>query len=395
LTVPGPLVVVAGALANKPANGGEAWVRMSWVRGLQRLGCRVFFVEQIDEAACCDRSGRAASFADSVNRQWFASVTGQFGLTGTSSLLCDNGAVEGAPLSELREVAGEADLLVNISGNLTDTGLRRACVRRAYVDIDPGFTQMWHARGDRGARLAGHDRYFTIGTNIGSPDCLIPTDDLPWRPVRPPVVLEDWPVVEEPVTVPTEPQARFTTVATWRGPFGPIEWDRRRFGTKVHEFRKFVALPTLVDVPFEVALGIHPREAADLELLAGHRWHLVDPREVAGTHERFRQYVTGSMAEFSVAQEMYVASASGWFSDRTTRYLAAGRPALVQDTGFSRQLPVGDGLVTFTTLEEAVAGAESILADYPRHSAAARKVAAEFFDSDRVLTDVLEGCDLR
>jgi hypothetical protein len=163
----------------------------------------------------------------------------------------------------------------------------------------------------------------------------------------------------------------------------------------VHEFRKFVALPSLVDVPFEVALGIHPSEVADLELLVANRWHLVEPRRVAGTHESFRRYVTDSMAEFSVAQEMYVASASGWFSDRTTRYLAAGRPALVQDTGFSRGIPVGEGLVTFTTIEEAAAGAESILTDYSRHSAAARKVAAEFFDSDRVLTHFLEGCELR
>src|SRR6185312_4812110 len=295
-----------------------------------------------------------------------------------------------------------ADLLVNISGNLTDSRLLAACPRRAYIDLDPGCTQMWHDggdrgggdRGDRGARLAGHDRYFTVGMNIGSPGCMIPTNDLHWRPVRPPVVLEDWPVSLDPGPFPATTSACFTTVATWRGPFGPIEWDRRRFGAKVHEFRKYITLPSLVDAQFEMALGIHPNEVRDLELLANHGWRLVDPHQVAGTPDGFRHYVTSSMAEFSVAQEMYVASESGWFSDRTTRYLAAGRPVLVQDTGFSRHIPVGEGLLAFSTIEEAAAGAQSLLADYPRHAAAARKVAEELFDSDRVLTDFLEACDL-
>jgi hypothetical protein len=146
-----PLIVVAGALANKPLNGGEAWVRMSWVRGLQRLGWRVWFVEQIDEQVCTDESGHASSFADSVNRRWFGSVTERFGLTGTSSLICDGGVTDGTLRTRLRDIMSEAELLVNISGNLTDPVLRNACGRRAYIDLDPGFTQMWHDH--RGRRL--------------------------------------------------------------------------------------------------------------------------------------------------------------------------------------------------------------------------------------------------
>lgn len=398
--MPGPVVVVAGAMANKPANGGEAWVRLSWIRGLERLGCRVFFVEQIAEAQCTDPAGAWAPFAASANLAWFRQVTAAFGLRERSALLCDTGASEGMAAADVADLAAGA-LLVNISGNLSDPVLRSAFGRRAYVDIDPGFTQFWHESGNRGARLEGHDRYFTIGENIGTPGCPIPDRvrdagpgperDLRWRATRQPVVLADWPVADAP-----EPASgtRFTTVGTWRGPFGPIERDRRRFGLKVHEFRKYITLPDLVPARFEAALAIHPSEVADLDLLSRHRWELSEPRDVAGTPGAFRSFVAGSSAEFSVAQEMYVESRSGWFSDRTTRYLASGRPALVQDTGFSRRLPVGKGLVTFTSLEEAAAGAEAILADYEGHARAARMVAESFFDSDLVLSAFLEDCDL-
>jgi hypothetical protein len=287
-------------------------------------------------------------------------------------------------------LASDAELLINISGHLKWAPLLDRVRRKAYVDIDPGFTQLWHASGNRGARLDGHDRYFTIGENIGSAECTIPTGDLPWRPIRQPVVLDDWPVVAPAET--STLLADFTTVATWRGPFGPVELDRRRFGLKVHEFRKVIALPELVPAGFEAALAIHPSEVADLDLLRTHGWRVADPRRVAGTPDAFRSYVTRSGAEFSVAQGVYVETGSGWFSDRTTRYLASGRPALVQDTGFAAHLPVGKGLVTFTDLAEAASGAEAILADYDAHAAAAREIAESCFDSDVVLTSLLEAC---
>jgi hypothetical protein len=309
-------------------------------------------------------------------------VTTQFGLEGTSSLLCGR---DGINVAEARDVVAAADLLVNISGNLADPQMRASCSRSAYIDLDPGFTQIWHEQGNLRTRLVGHDLYFTVGTNIGSTRCELPTCGLEWRPMLPPVVLEAW---------PASPGAsgRFTTVATWRGPFGPLEWDRRSFGLKVHEFRKYLSLPGIVDAPFELALGIHPADGADLEILVAQGWGVVDPQRVASTPDEFRDYVVGSMAEFSVAQEVYVASHSGWFSDRTTRYLASGRPVLVQDTGFADALPTGKGLLTFSTIDEAKAGAESILSDYSAHALAARSVAEEFFDSDVLLRSFLETC---
>jgi hypothetical protein len=376
-------LVVSGALANKPRNGGEAWVRLSWVKGLRRLGFRVFFVEQIAPRTCATVAGEPAPFRESFNLEYFRSVTAWAGLEGSAALLSADGeAWHGMRRRELEDVAASAELLVNISGHLTLEPLFSRFRRTAFVDIDPGFTQFWHADGT--APLRPHDYYFTIGENIGAADCPIPADGIPWRKVRQPVVLEDWPVT------PGEPAAPFTTVASWRGPFGRVSVGDTTYGLKLHEFRKFVELPRRVNRRFEVALDIHPAEVNDLALLRDNAWHLTDPKEAAATPEAFRRYVQASAAEFSVAQGIYVDTRSGWFSDRTTRYLASGKPALVQDTGFGRNLPCGEGLLTFRTIDEAVAGAERIAADYAAHCQAARAVAEKCFESDEVLGRFLE-----
>jgi len=182
----------------------------------------------------------------------------------------------------------------------------------------------------------------------------------------------------------------FTTVATWRGPYGPVTLNGHTFGLKLHEFRNFIELPARTGATFELALDIHPDEHSDLALLRDNGWRLVDPRVVAGDPFSFRRYVQRSAAEYSAAQGIYVETACGWFSDRTVRYLATGKPALVQDTGFSHNFPTGEGLIAFRTLEEAIAGVESIVSDYPRHSQAARRLAEEQFDSDKVLGRMLE-----
>jgi hypothetical protein len=267
-----------------------------------------------------------------------------------------------------------ADILVNISGNVRSPELLARFGRRLYVDLDPGFTQFWHRQGL--LELSGHDIYFTIGENIERHDSPIPPGGIRWRYARQPVVVADWPVVASGFD-------RFTTVANWRAPFGPI----RPYGLKHHEWRNVLSLPQATGLPFEAALAIHSADDADRKALERHDWKLVDPA-VADHPARFRTYVQGSGAEFSVAQGIYVATKSGWFSDRTVRYLVSGKPVLVQDTGSS--IPAGEGLVVFATLEEAAAGARSIVDDYGRHSRVARCLAEEFFESDRVLTALLE-----
>jgi hypothetical protein len=371
-------VLVGGAIANKLRNGGEAWVRLSWIRGLQRLGADVWFVEQIGPDMCIDDTGAPASFEQSANRRYFDAVVDHFGLGGRASLLYDGGReASGPPLDELIDVAAGADLLVNISGHLQVEALMRVLRRKAYVDLDPGFTQFWHADGWPG--LAGHDCYFTVGENIGSPGCDIPTGGIDWRPMPPPVVLEDWPVAAG------DGLGRFTTVGAWRGSFGVIERDGHTYGLKVHEFRKMIELPRRVPLEFEIALDIYPGDDRDREALEANRWRLVDPRAAVPGPLEFRDYVQGSGGEFSVAQGIYVDTNSGWFSDRSVRYLASGRPTLLQDTGFSANYPVGEGLLAFRTLDEAAAGAQRIAAGYETHRAAARALAEERFDSDKVL----------
>jgi hypothetical protein len=378
-----PTVVVGGAVANKYLNGGEAWVRLSWIRGLGRLGCDVHFVEQIDPAACVGEDGGPASFEHSAPRGYFDRVMEEFDLTASATLVLGEGkATSGRTYEEVLDLAAGADLLVNISGNLRAPGILSAVKRKAYVDLDPGFTQFWHASGGLGG-LEDHDVHFTVGENIGTDRCPIPTDGIDWRPLPPPVVLEDWP--------PAPGSGSFSTVGAWRGAFGPVEVNGRTYGLKVHEFRKMIALPRQVpDSTFEIALDIHPGDAKDRDALLENGWRLTDPREEAPGPLEFRRYVQRSGAEFSVAQGIYVETASGWFSDRTVRYLASAKPALVQETGFSDNHPAGEGLMPFRTLEEAVAGARAITSDYERHSAAARALAEEHFDSDKVLARFLE-----
>ena len=178
-------LVVSGAIANRPLNSGGAWVRLSWVLGLRRLGFDVWFVEQIDEATCVDAAGAPVAFAESENRRYFEQVVERFGLEGRASLLYEGGRESaGVPLAELLPVAQEARLLVNVSGHLDLEPLMSRLRRKAYVDLDPGFTQFWHADGTGGARLDGHDVHFTVGENIGRPDCPIPTCGLEWKAVR-------------------------------------------------------------------------------------------------------------------------------------------------------------------------------------------------------------------
>lgn len=331
------LAIVAGVLAGKPCNGGNAWSRMSFVLGLERLGFEVLFFEN-----------------------------------------------EQQPDAAMRERFESASLLVNIGGHLADESLKRAPRVRVFVDDDPGYTQFWQAAGLLGDRLAGHDRYFTFGRNIGRDSCPIPTCGIDWIPMVPPVVLDQWPVAGGRGDA-------FTTVAAWRGAYGRVEAGGHLYGQKAHEFRRFAELPGLAAHRFEIALQIDAADAADRDLLTRNGWHLVDPLAVAATPDDFRRYVQGSHAEFSVAQGIYVETASGWFSDRTTRYLASGRPALVQDTGFGR---CREGLVTFSTVAEAVAGAERIMRDYHAHAQAARAIAVEVFDSDKVLGRMLEQAGL-
>lgn len=377
-------VVLSGALANRPGNGGGADVRMTWVAALRRLGFDVWFVEQMARELATDRRGRPTAPERSVQLAYFHDLGRRFDLDGRSVLLDENGdRLYGVERHELDEAAAAAALLVNISGHLRVPSILRRFRRKAYLDLDPGFTQFWHADGLDGTGLDGHDHYFTVGLGLGTPGCAVPSNGIRWRPLPPPVIVDEWRVGAGDLEA-------FTTIASWRGPFGRVDHDGRSYGLKAHEFRRFIDLPAHAPVALEIALDIHPADGQDLAALRRHGWGVVDPHRRVPDPDSYRRYIRRSGAEFSVAKGIYVETRCGWISDRTVRYLAAGRPALVQETGMSEHLPVGEGLVTFRDLDEAIAGVESIARDYELHRLRARQLAEEYFDADVVVNRFLE-----
>lgn len=376
-------IVVAGALAQRPGVGGHTWVFLQYLLGFKRLGWDVLFLDQLEPEMCLDAAGQPCPLEQSVNLHYFLQVMERFGLDGAFALIYDHGErLVGLSRQQVLERTKNSAFLINVMGYFADEEILGSAPRRVFLDIDPGFGQMWQDLG-LAAVFQGHDDYVTIGENIGQTDCTIPTCGLEWITTPQPVVLDCW-----------QPQTRagtewFTSIISWRGAYGPLEYQGKTYGLRVHEFRKFASLPRLSERPFQLALDIHPAEVKDMALLADNGWSLLDPKVVAGDPWAYQAYVQGSKAEFMVAKNMYVQSNSGWFSDRSICYLASGRPVLAQDTGLRRLYPTGEGLLTFSTVDEALAGVEELSSDYARHAHAARLIAEEYFDSDKVLSRLL------
>jgi hypothetical protein len=377
------LMVLAGALAQKPAQGGHTWVFLQYLLGFQRLGWDVLFLDRLEPAMCQDAAGQPCAPEQSQNLRYLRLVMEGFGLGSSFALACDGGRRWiGLSREETRARIGQAAFLLNVMGYCNDEEILAAAPCRVFLDIDPGFGQMWQDLG-LAEVFREHDAYVTIGENIGQPGCTIPTCGLPWITMHQPVALDLWPAA------PPVMDGAFTTIGAWRGPYDPIEHGGRTYGLRVHEFRKLVTIPRRTGRRFEVALDIDPVEERDLKLLEANDWSLADPRRVAADPWVYQDYLRRSCAEFMVAKNLYVQSGSGWFSDRSICYLASGRPVLAQDTGIRQLYPTGAGLLTFADVEEAVAGVEAITGDYGRHARAAREIAEEYFDSDKVLSGLL------
>jgi hypothetical protein len=364
-------ILLSGMVAGDPRQGGASWAVLQYVAGLRALGHEVLLVEPVPPARLgCD--GEVAGYFE------------QLPLLDGRAVLLGTGSEEtvGLPFDALRAFAAETDLLLNISGMLRDERLFEPIPVRVFLDLDPGFNQVWHETGtDMGLDL--HTHFVTVGQCIGWPDCPIPDCGRDWIGTLPPVALDHW-----PATAPPRREA-FTSVGHWRS-YGSIEHRGVRYGQRAHSLRELIELPRLAASRFELALGIHPDETADLEALAANGWRLLDPDEVAGDPGRYAGFVRGSKAELSVAKQGYVASRSGWFSDRSACYLASGRPVVAQETGFGEFLPTGEGLLSFSTVSEAAAAVAAVEADLERHSAAARAFAEEHLDARKVLTSLLD-----
>jgi hypothetical protein len=280
----------------------------------------------------------------------------------------------------------EADVLVNLTGGteLREEHLRVPC--RVYLETDPVASQIAIATGDaRRAELVGaHTHQFSFGENLGRPGCGVPVERFSYRPTRQPVVLDWWEGAADDA-----PGAAFTTVGNWRQDGRDIEWSGEQYTWSKHDqFERFVDLPSRTAVPLELALsGI---AEGDAEALRARGWRVVEALPLSLETGPYRDYLCGSLGEFTVAKDQNVRLRSGWFSDRSACYLAAGRPVVTQDTAFDCALPTGEGLFAVRDASEAAEALEEISSDYPRCRAAARRIAEEHFRAEDVLQRLVD-----
>lgn len=390
-------IVVTGLVAQHPQLGGVAWDYVQYPVGLARLGHDVYYLEDSGEWPYTERGGPTQddwiAWDPSPNVRHLARVMDRFGLGDRWMYRFPiKPRWYGMSHRRRRDVLASADLLINLSGTLKRPADYRQFPRLAYIDSDPVFTQVKLSM-PRGQlkfqrRVAAHDVHFSFGERLGPG---MPTTPFRWRPTRQPIVLSEWPGASGGGT-------SYTTVMSWTS-YKPLRFRGVSYGQKDVEFARFVDLPTrAAGSSLEVALGRtqHVKwQAGSLlgdpkRLLRRAGWRVVDAGRVGADMDDYRRYVASSRAEWSVAKNGYVQGRSGWFSCRSACYLAAGRPVVVQDTGFSDVIPTGEGVVAFTTLEEAAEGIRAVEGDYSRHSCAAREIAGEYFDSDRVLAKLVE-----
>jgi hypothetical protein len=374
-----PTLIFSGMIAGDPHQGGASWAVLQYLLGFQRLGWRVCFIEPISRTKL---KPAGTSLAESDNARYFKSVMSDFGLASCSSLLLvESWETVGIKYELLSSITANAQVLINISGMLADPALFLPPPIRVYLDLDPAFVQIWNAQGID-MRFKHHTHFVTVGQAIGSPGCFVPTGDKQWLHTWPPVVLDHWPVAT------AAPSLGLTTVGNWRA-YGSVSYRGKTLGQKVHSIRHVMDLPSKLKEPITVAMAIDPAEAMDLRTLQASGWKLIDPLSVAGTPHNYQAFLSNSKAEIGITKHGYVASACGWFSDRSVCYLATGRPVIAQDTGWSRFLPTGEGLFAFSSLDDAVNAVDTINRSEAPHGLAARRIAREFFDSDKVLRRLL------
>jgi hypothetical protein len=373
-------IIYSGCIGRFPI-GGQAWADMQYLLGLSALGHDVLYLEECGPGSwvynwetqeVTTQIGYPASYVRSCldpigyqNRWIYRAGSESAGMT----------------LEEFHSFCSEADLLI-VRGSPIDLWREEYDwpKSRIFIDADPAFTQIKLAEGDVGVSqtVAHCQRLFTYGTRIGNEDCPIPTGNREWLKTVMPIFLPLWPVVEEGNAT------HFTTIMQWRS-YATVSYNGVRYGNKDLEFPKFISLPRYTEHPFRVALTGAPPEK-----LTDHGWDVVPGWIATETPSSYQLFVQNSYAEFGVAKHAYVASRSGWMSDRSICYLASGRPVLVQDTAFSDWLPVGEGVLTFRDTTDALKGIEAINSDYGRHRRGARLLAEEYFSTDKVLSQLMQ-----
>jgi hypothetical protein len=400
-------LVVLGMMGRMPL-AGVVWQVLHYLEGFRRLGFDVYYVE--DTGAWPFNPEANTVTADSTYSIALLDRTmAAYGFAGRWAYrdAARGGVFSGLSESAVRRLYARADLLVNVTASTT---LREEHLRVpiwVYLESDPVLPQVEIARGnrDRIELLDTHTHHFSFGENLGAPDCSVPVERVRYLATRQPVVL-DWWADSSSATAASD---RFTTIANWRQSGKDLEWNNERYTwSKHHEFLKFIDLPRRTNQLIELALAFASVGAADsdgaermseadaetVNLLQSHGWKVVHAMRLSKEPLPYREYIQRSRGEFTVAKDQNVRLRSGWFSDRSACYLAAGRPVITQDTAFGKFLPTGRGLFSFRTVDEIVAALEAITADYARHSRAAREIAEEYFKAETVLARLLGDCGL-
>jgi hypothetical protein len=381
--------IVVQHLAGQYPLGGIGWQAVHHLVGLARLGHDVYYVE---DSGAPPFDPRVNSIAEdcSYSVAFLQSTMERFGL-GDRWVYRD--VVHDRCYGMSREALGgllrEADALANLCGAsvLREEHLR--CPVRIYLQTDPVHDQVLLAEGNEHTReiIAAHTHFFTYGENLGQPDCPIPLPLFDWRPTRPPVVPDLWTVRA------CRPGARFTTVGTWRNRDKDVRFGGQTYYWSKHpNFLRFAMLPQLTSQPLEIAVA--DADEAAREMLIGQGWRLADAYEKSRDAVAYQRHIEESRGEFTVAKDLVVRTRSGWFSDRSVCYLAAGKPVVTQDTAFGKFVPTGRGLFAVSSPAEAAAAIDEINRDYSAHCAAARTIAETHFNSDEVLSALCRAADL-
>ncbi len=375
-------ILVLGYVVRRPLGGGT-WPTLQYAMGLLRLGHDVWFLEDSEDYAFCYDPSRHVTDEDPTYGLAYAKRV--FERTGLGERWAYYDAHKrtwhGPAGNCVPDIVMSADLLLNVSGINPIRPWLQEVPHRAYIDIDPAFEQVRQlTEGHRRRRALQHNVFFTDGENIPTGKAKVPDDGLVWQTVRQPVVLDAWPVT------PADPAARFTTVMLWDS-YEPREYGDYRFGMKSESFQAYADLPDRAGEIFELALG---GPNAPRKKLGGRGWHIADPLTVARDPWGYQRYIQQSKAEFTVAKHGYVVSYCGWFSERSAHYLASGRPVITQETGFSEWLPTGAGLFSFSCLDDVLHAIEELDRDYQYHCREARALAEEYFDSDKVLSRLID-----
>jgi hypothetical protein len=385
----GPVVVFGIAFLYPLA--GVTWQFLHYLVGLRRLGFDPYYVEDssrwVYDPALGDFTPDPARNIAAVLPALQAHGFGDRWACRVHAL---DGRCYGLPQSRLRALYRDAVAMLNVTGAQEVREEHLGGARRLYVETDPVASQLGVAEGDPKTieQLAAHDVLFTYGENLGRPDCGVPIERFTWQPTRQPVVLDFWPPAP-----PTE-HAPYTTIATWRHQNDRVFRGETYYWSKEREFLKVLDLPRRCPAPIELALDITPDAPQTEPLLREHGWRVVPAADVSRDVMVYRDYVRASRGEFTVAKDQNIRLRSGWFSDRSACYLAAGRPVVTQETGFSSILPTGRGLFGWLDEGEIVAAVDAIERDYAGNCRAAREIAAEYFAAETVLGSLMERAGL-